>query len=155
MVQPTAERGAGDVASASLERLYAETCAQIRASDEISFKLLGLVPLVSGVGILVLLGDEKLSWSPATAFASVVGAVVTFALYRWEMRNVDYCSLLVKRAAELERNSFKVVVRSRLGRSPQFGIGRWSTGGGGRGGSASRRGCCTGQSWPHGSSCQS
>src|SRR2546430_14568220 len=103
MVQPTAERGAGDVANASLERLYAETCAQIRATDEISFRLLGLVPLVSGVGILVLLGDERLSWSPATAFASVVGAVVTFALYRWEMRNVDYCSLLIKRAAELER----------------------------------------------------
>jgi hypothetical protein len=30
------------------ERVYAETCANIRATDDISFKLLGIVPLLSG-----------------------------------------------------------------------------------------------------------
>jgi hypothetical protein len=38
------------------EKRYAEICSNIRATDEISFKLLGLVPLVSGTGIVVLLG---------------------------------------------------------------------------------------------------
>jgi hypothetical protein len=103
MVQPTSQRDPEDASSIPLERLYVETCAMIRATDEISFKLLGLVPLVSGVGILVLLGDKDLAWSPATVFISAIAAVVTFALYRWEMRNVDYCSLLIRRAVELER----------------------------------------------------
>ena len=87
------------------EKRYAEICSNIRATDEISFKLLGLVPLVSGAGIFVLLDRSKQpTWSPMAIFAAVFGAVVTFAIYRWEIRNIQTCRWLIDRAAELERN---------------------------------------------------
>ena len=34
---------------------YSEICTDIRITDDISFKLLGLVPLVSGIGIFAVL----------------------------------------------------------------------------------------------------
>lgn len=41
-------------------KLYSEICSKIRATDDISFKLLWFVPLLSGSAIFVLLfnGDE-------------------------------------------------------------------------------------------------
>src|SRR5262249_36390878 len=58
---------------------YAEICANIRATDDISFKLLGLVPLVSGAAIVTYLSaDRALAWSPMTFFLAVFGAIVTF-----------------------------------------------------------------------------
>ena len=44
-----------DEKSTALKWWYTEICSHIRTTDEISFKLLGLVPLVSGIGIVVLL----------------------------------------------------------------------------------------------------
>ncbi len=35
----------------SMDHLYAETCTNIRATDEIRFKLMGFVPLVSGAAL--------------------------------------------------------------------------------------------------------
>jgi hypothetical protein len=40
--------GAFDQKSTALKWWYTEICSHIRTTDEISFKLLGLVPLVSG-----------------------------------------------------------------------------------------------------------
>jgi hypothetical protein len=37
----------------SIDRIFQETCVSIRATDEISFKLMGFVPLVSGATFLV------------------------------------------------------------------------------------------------------
>jgi hypothetical protein len=66
------------------ERRYAEICSNIRATDEISFKLLGLVPLVSGTGIVVLLDrSREPAWSPTAVFVAVFGAVISYAIYRW------------------------------------------------------------------------
>ena len=39
-----------DEKSTALKWWYTEICSHIRTTDEISFKLLGLVPLVSGIG---------------------------------------------------------------------------------------------------------
>ena len=47
--------GAFDEKSTALKWWYTEICSHIKTTDEISFKLLGLVPLVSGIGIVVLL----------------------------------------------------------------------------------------------------
>lgn len=84
------------------EKRYAEICSSIRTTDEISFKLLGLVPLVSGAGIVLLLDDNR-PWSPVTIFIGLFGAAVTFAIYRWEVRNIKICKWLRDRAEDLER----------------------------------------------------
>jgi hypothetical protein len=101
------------------EKRYAEICSNIRATDEISFKLLGLVPLVSGAGIFVLLDRSKQpAWSPMAVFVAVFGAVVAFAIYRWEIRNIQTCRWLIDRAAELERKGLGLASGQFYGRDP-------------------------------------
>jgi hypothetical protein len=91
------------VVSPPLEKLYEQICAAVKTTDETSFRLLGLVPLVSGTGITAFLtADKQLAWSAATFFLSVFGASVTFALFRWELRNISHCKWLIARGAELE-----------------------------------------------------
>jgi hypothetical protein len=90
-----------------VDKVYAEISASVRTTDDISFKLLGLVPLISGGGIFLLLDASKqLDWSPVTIFIALFGAVVTFAIYRWEVRNIQTCNWLIARGAELEELSW-------------------------------------------------
>jgi hypothetical protein len=105
-------------ASESRQARYSEICTDIRTTDDISFKLLGFVPLVSGIGIfavLDLIGGKVASW-PTTVFVALFGATITFALYRWELRNIQTCKWLRDRAAELEREEFELTVGPFLGR---------------------------------------
>ena len=86
-------------------KLYSEIWKGIRETDSISFKLLGLVPFVSGTGsgILASVLHHKVIAPGAVVFLSLLGALVTFGLYRWELRNIQTCSRLLKRAEWLER----------------------------------------------------
>jgi hypothetical protein len=89
------------------QQLYEQVCVNVRATDESSFKLLSLVPLVSGGGIAVLLStNTTLARLPLVAFVSLFGAVVTFGLFRWELRNIQTCSRLIDVGAALERERF-------------------------------------------------
>jgi hypothetical protein len=92
----------------SLEKVYAEICANIKALDENSFKLLSFVPLVSGSAIVVVLLKGEAGLSCITILLSLIGASVTFGLYRWEFRNIQICKWLQERADEIERNCFGV-----------------------------------------------
>ena len=78
-----------DIGRLSVERYYGELCSNIRATDEISFKLLGFVPLISGAGIIgVLSAEEKLSLpSEAVVLVAVFAAAVTVALWPWNRGN--------------------------------------------------------------------
>lgn len=91
-------------------KVYEEICTNIRTSDDISFKLLGFVPLISGSGAAILTlgqiwGDTS---SVAVLLISIVASIVTFGLFKWEMRNVQKCDWLIARAAELEQSFFYV-----------------------------------------------
>ena len=94
-----------DIAPLTVDRYYGELCSNIRATDDISFKLLGFVPLISGAGIIaVLSAREKLALPPAAvALVAVFAATVTLALYLWERRNIAICIWLIARAADIER----------------------------------------------------
>jgi hypothetical protein len=111
--------------SESWQERYSEICADIRTTDDISFKLLGFVPLVSGIGIfavLDLLGGKVASW-PTTVFVSLFGATITYALFRWELRNIQICKWLRCRAEDLERDELRLTVGPFLGREkkgPKF-----------------------------------
>jgi hypothetical protein len=102
---------------------YAEICVNIRATDDISFKLLGLVPLVSGAGIVtILVANRTQAWSPITFFVAVFGALVTFALYRWELRNIDTCVWWRGRAEQIEQLAFGFPKRPPKPKLPLFGV---------------------------------
>lgn len=90
-------------------KIYEEVCTNIRTSDDISFKLLGFVPLISGSGAAILALNKI--WSDISSIAilliSLVAMAVTFGLFKWEIRNVQRCDWLIRQAAELERSYFR------------------------------------------------
>jgi len=91
-----------------LMTLYQEICTNIRTSDDISFKLLGFVPILSGVGATILSRPDLLRSADAPhrlpiIVASLVGATFTFGLFKWELRNVQKCNVLIRTAAVLEQ----------------------------------------------------
>ena len=85
------------------ENYYTNLNNNIRTTDDISFKLLGLVPLFSGSGILVALLRSEYFWSPAIYAMAAFGALITFGLFRWELRNIQTCLWLIKCGAALEK----------------------------------------------------
>jgi hypothetical protein len=97
-----------DALGLGADKLYEQLSSNIRATDDISFKLLGLVPLVSGAALgTLLLKDaepigERLSPSLITLFA-LFAAAVTLGLFRWELRNVQECAHLIGVARALAR----------------------------------------------------
>jgi hypothetical protein len=93
--------------------VYREVCAGIRTTDEISLKLLAAVPLVTGVGITLVVREPSAGVGGNTrALLSLFAAIVTFAIYRWERKNIATCRHFRTWAAILERDHFKVQSRS-------------------------------------------
>jgi hypothetical protein len=92
----------------SLTDIYAQALTSMRATDDISLRLLAAVPFVSGIGITLLVRGQSESF-PAAArlLVSLFAAVVTFAIYRWERRNISHCGRLRRWAAEVESTSLR------------------------------------------------
>jgi hypothetical protein len=78
-----------------LVALYKEICQNIHIADETSFKLLGTVPIAAGVGsgALTMLEKSELLSDQYVGFAvlmlSIFGAMITFGLFQWELRNIQ------------------------------------------------------------------
>lgn len=92
---------------AGLLDIYKDISNNIRVSDDISFKLLGIVPLGSGAGsgALAILEKSELieAYSRQAVVAlSTLGALVVLGLFRWELRNIQKCSWFISRAANFE-----------------------------------------------------
>lgn len=85
------------------ENYYTNLCNNIRVTDDISFKLLGLVPLFSGAGMLVAVLRSEYFWSPAIYAMAAFGSLVTLGLFRWELRNIQTCLWLIRRGADVEK----------------------------------------------------
>jgi len=89
-------------------KIYEQLCTNIRETDSISFKLLGIVPFLagSGSGALTLLTLPGKTTNVAVVAISLLAATITFGLYKWERRNIQRCAWLLARAAELESARF-------------------------------------------------
>ena len=86
------------------DHMFQETCADIRATDEISFKLMGVVPLVSGASFLALFLKDPISTNAPVVFClALYAALITLGLFRWELRNIQTCSWLRRRREALEK----------------------------------------------------
>jgi hypothetical protein len=93
----------GDARRLPLERIYTEVRQAIRETDAISFKLLGLVPLVSGTALVALILHEKGPPAGVVTLLALFAAAVTLGLFRWELRNIQTCSRLMRCADAIER----------------------------------------------------
>ena len=81
---------------------YSEIAGHIKATDEISVKVLGFVPLASGATVLGLLLEGDIAKSPMIFVISAFSAVVVFGFFRWELRNIQTCAWLYARACEID-----------------------------------------------------
>jgi len=85
----------------SLRVLYQETCRQHNAITDFRAKLLALLPLASGAGVLLLLGRAA-----DTRFLGAIGLyglAVTVGLFLYELRGIQRCITLRDQAAGLEQ----------------------------------------------------
>jgi len=88
----------------SHDGLYQELRADIRATDDISFKLMGLVPLVSGAAFLTFFLEDKVrAQSRAVLALCLFAALITVVLFRWELRNIQTCNWLRRRSEVMEK----------------------------------------------------
>jgi hypothetical protein len=87
--------------------IYREACASIRATDEISLKLLAAVPIVSGVGITLLIRTPSEGFPGVARFiVSLFAAAIAFAIYRWERKNIATCAHFRSWAELIEKEHF-------------------------------------------------
>jgi hypothetical protein len=93
---------------------YQQIYEQVRAKDDVRFKLLSLVPLISGAGISILVRTD-LAWG-LKCFVSLFGAIVTFSIFRWELRNIQWCDWLLKQAQDIDHVGPPPQPRLRVGR---------------------------------------
>ncbi len=108
MAEATSNPESSSPCKPPFSEMYKEICQNIRVTDDISFKLLAIVPVGAGVGsgALTILEKSKLLEAHAgftVLVLSFLGALITFALFQWELRNIQKCKWLISRAARLER----------------------------------------------------
>jgi hypothetical protein len=101
------ERGGADGARwgegatpATLQLLYQETCRQHTAITDFRAKLLALLPLASGAGVLLLLGRD--ADSRFLGPIGLYGLAVSAGLFLYELRGIQTCVALRRQAAGLE-----------------------------------------------------
>lgn len=118
-MNPTEPPFTSGVDAADLNAMYREICNDIRATDEISLKLLAAVPLATGVGIALLVrsGATVVSGG-ARVLLSVFAALVTFAIYRWERKNIATCSHFRRWAEVVEHDYFRLPHIAQLQSAP-------------------------------------
>jgi hypothetical protein len=95
---------------ARLLKAYDEVCRSYHAIDEFRTKLLGILPISSLAGILLLgkdnlfTGDGSGSQQQLVGFASFFATAFTLALFLFEIRGILRCHYLIQRGADLERD---------------------------------------------------
>lgn len=86
--------------------LYRKVCKKIKETDDISFKLLGLVPLISGAGIIILLAEAGTLNFWILVMAGIFGKVITYCIYCWEKRDIQTCDTFSEYVEILELKKY-------------------------------------------------
>jgi hypothetical protein len=92
----------------ALLTVYTEICKSYQAVDEFRTKLLGFLPLTSLVGIFILNPDSMLSIEKVLSkellgFASIFAALLTLALFGYEVRGIRRSDHLITEGMHLEQ----------------------------------------------------
>ena len=91
-----------DAKCAALRAVYEEISRAHESVASFRAKLLALLPLASGTGLLAILSIDQAKQSQHLLAIGIFGAFVTFALYMYEMRGIQRCGILRKRGQRLE-----------------------------------------------------
>jgi hypothetical protein len=84
--------------------IYTQLCESYRAIDEFRAKLLGYLPLVSGAGIFILVGDKAkvADFRQFLPAVGLFGIVVTLGLFAYELFGIKKCGALIDAGKRLE-----------------------------------------------------
>jgi hypothetical protein len=103
------EREKPDNEQPSLDTIYQEICNNYRAIDDLRMKLMGALPLASGIGILLPVSrvSNFQEWfNEWTGFLllplGLFGFLITFGLFLFEHRGMQRCMGLIKAGREIE-----------------------------------------------------
>jgi hypothetical protein len=87
-----------------LKAAYQQVCEGYRAIDEMRTKLLGLLPLATGAGILVLSGRGSTGPPPALSAAiGSFGILATLGLFSYELHSMKKCGALIDAGRKMEK----------------------------------------------------
>jgi len=87
----------------NIKTAYERVCAAHDQIADFRAKLLALMPIASGAGILFLVSDKK----PANELlipVGIFGALITIGLFFYELRGIQKCRGLIACARKLERD---------------------------------------------------
>ena len=102
----------GEMRIEALLAAYSEVCVSYHAIDDFRTKLLGILPISSLAGIILLGQDSFLAQETPDpnflaykliGFGSCFAAAFTLALFLFEIRGLIRCHHLIQRGKELER----------------------------------------------------
>jgi hypothetical protein len=87
-------------------KVYEQLCSSYRAIDDFRAKLLALLPLATGGGIFLLVGDQTRAKAiePYLPPIGLFGFVVTLGLFFFELHGILKCTHLIKAGTMLEEN---------------------------------------------------
>jgi hypothetical protein len=118
---------ADDKRTERLLEAYKEVCTSYHAIDDFRTKLLGILPVASLAGILVVGKDTPLvegTLQPLIGFGGFFGAAFTLGLFLFEIRGILRCHHLIQRGKKLEdllavEGQFHVCSGEHEGRGPE------------------------------------
>src|SRR3954470_22281373 len=85
--------------------VYQQLCESYRAIDESRLRLLGLLPLATGAGILVLSGRDARDMDNGLSIAvGLFGVVATIGLYCYELHGMKKCGALIDAGKLIEHH---------------------------------------------------
>jgi hypothetical protein len=97
-----------DLSIEALKTIYEQVCLAHNAIADFRAKLLAILPIASGTGILLLLSD-KITPEAKPHFVAVgtFGALITIGLFLYELRGIHRCNALIHCGKALENELLK------------------------------------------------
>jgi hypothetical protein len=89
-----------------VKAIYEEVCRSHDGITEFRAKLLGLLPLASGAGIFLLVGNEVVAQDVSVLHLipiGIFGILISLGLFIYELRGIQKCRGLIRCAQELEK----------------------------------------------------
>lgn len=90
--------------SKNLSTAYQQLCISYHAIDDFRAKLLGLLPLTTGTGILFLVTDKgKIDFAqPFLGPIALFGFMITLSLFFYELHGIKKCAYLIDAGRQME-----------------------------------------------------
>ncbi len=101
--------GSGSPGQAEAKVVYQELCTSYRSIETFRGQLLGLLPLFSGSGIVLLLKSpfteimKGVSAGQYIGWVGILGCIVTLGLFSYELRGIRNCYRLIIAGQAIER----------------------------------------------------